>query len=892
MKKNKKFALFTRSWVKLLFLLLISTSSVFSFYTVNKYNKKNNVKQDIVKEQKKVADRQIKNEENISLIQDEIPITQNYKCLGLDRKVFYTTEKDCQEFKDFWTRELGEFPTDPNEIIQCLGVDGRYSTVSRITCEDVKKFWDTHPSTVYSNLNSSSPNNSDGENSSEQTFTIISSAGNGGIINPNGNTSINSQSNKTYYILADDGYMISNVVVDGTSEGEIDYYEFQNVNANHTITVSFEEIPISVVTINNISPASGYDTKSVNISITGSGFLSGTSVTLTKSGQSSISCTDVVVASNTTISNAKCDITTKELGEWNVIVTNSDTGSGISTNGFTVREYQLGDMSPSGGYIFYKNSNSSTDGWKYMEAAPVNQVVAKAWADNNDYDVVGTLKTIGSGSSNSFLISQLSEGTSGTAIEYAWNYSLNGFTDWFLPSVDELKEMHTVLHKHEPPIGNFTTNTAYWSSSQASATTAWRFNFDILGTGSTRAKSQYYLTRSARQFLVCPTYQVYYQGNENTGGSAPVDLTQYFPGSSVTLSNGGTLTKTDYSFQGWNTKADGSGTDYGVGTTLAMLANDVTLYAKWYRPNFTIAILPDTQSYVRWNDDAMTNQLDWLVANKNKLNLKFVSQVGDIVQNWDSSASEWSFVQTEMAKIKNAGIPFSLLPGNHDYSYMTRNSTMFNTYFPRSNYSNMTSFGGTYDENSDNQYHILTIDKDNDGTNDDKLLIISLEFGPREAVVNWAKNILTIGSSIPAIIITHAFLKPDGNLLEHGDNHAASNGYGLGSDVYDGDELWESLVKPHNNVRFVFCGHDGNSTDGSALRTSTHNGIGGDGSSVYQIMTNYQYYPVNEAGYLVLLNFTSSSVSMKTYSPWLSTYKTDIESQSPAGDWGWIPWIN
>ena len=41
--------------------------------------------------------------------------------------------------------------------------------------------------------------------------------------------------------------------------------------------------------------------------------------------------------------------------------------------------------------------------------------------------------------------------------------------EWFLPAIDELKEMHTVLHKADPPLGSF-GSVAYWSSTKGSDT--------------------------------------------------------------------------------------------------------------------------------------------------------------------------------------------------------------------------------------------------------------------------------------------------------------------------------------------------------------------------------------------------------------------------------------
>ncbi|WP_240644616.1 S-layer homology domain-containing protein [Paenibacillus paeoniae] len=75
---------------------------------------------------------------------------------------------------------------------------------------------------------------------------------------------------------------------------------------------------------------------------------------------------------------------------------------------------------------------------------------------------------------------------------------------------------------------------------------------------------------------------VTYDGNGNTGGSVPTDSKSYSQGETVNVySNTVTLLKTDYTFAGWNTQADGSGTDYASGASFSMGSSDVILYAKW-----------------------------------------------------------------------------------------------------------------------------------------------------------------------------------------------------------------------------------------------------------------------------------------------------------------------
>lgn len=72
-----------------------------------------------------------------------------------------------------------------------------------------------------------------------------------------------------------------------------------------------------------------------------------------------------------------------------------------------------------------------------------------------------------------------------------------------------------------------------------------------------------------------------YNRNGATGGSVPVDATAYTPGASVTVQgNGGALILAGYTFAGWNTVANGSGTTYAPGDVFAIAAN-TTIYAIW-----------------------------------------------------------------------------------------------------------------------------------------------------------------------------------------------------------------------------------------------------------------------------------------------------------------------
>ena len=84
------------------------------------------------------------------------------------------------------------------------------------------------------------------------------------------------------------------------------------------------------------------------------------------------------------------------------------------------------------------------------------------------------------------------------------------------------------------------------------------------------------------------TYTVTYNGNGNTGGTAPVDgSSPYASGATVTVLGAGSLVKTGYTFNGWNTAAGGTGTSYAAGATFTISA-DTTLYAQWTPTTYTV----------------------------------------------------------------------------------------------------------------------------------------------------------------------------------------------------------------------------------------------------------------------------------------------------------------
>ena len=103
-------------------------------------------------------------------------------------------------------------------------------------------------------------------------------------------------------------------------------------------------------------------------------------------------------------------------------------------------------------------------------------------------------------------------------------------------------------------------------------------------------------------------FNVTYNGNGSTGGTVPTDATNYSANASVTVQAQGTMVKTNYTFGGWNTANNGTGTNYVAGSGTFNITGATTLYAHWTQ---TINLAPGAQgtgslgATVSWNGTAV-----------------------------------------------------------------------------------------------------------------------------------------------------------------------------------------------------------------------------------------------------------------------------------------------
>lgn len=120
------------------------------------------------------------------------------------------------------------------------------------------------------------------------------------------------------------------------------------------------------------------------------------------------------------------------------------------------------------------------------------------WNNGTNMTTSATGIVLGTGASNTTKIINVQGGTSTTyAAGLAKAYNAGTYTDWYLPSRDELTKLYT----NRFAIGGFdlSISTIYWSSTESSSSGAWSRNF-ANGASTADAKLTTYRVRAVRAF--------------------------------------------------------------------------------------------------------------------------------------------------------------------------------------------------------------------------------------------------------------------------------------------------------------------------------------------------------------------------------------------------------
>ena len=288
--------------------------------------------------------------------------------------------------------------------------------------------------------------------------------------------------------------------------------------------------------------------------------------------------------------------------------------------------------------------------------------------------------------------------------------------------------------------------------------------------------------------------------------------------------------------------------------------------------DYSLAVVGDTQHLIyrdaHHNEDWTSPIYDWLVANKESKNIKFVMGVGDITNRdgkddvndgVNKTDVEWDIAVAQLNKLYDGGIPYSLVVGNHDSVAQLDKFFADNPNFSNADidYYNYGSLGNYY----------ITFDVD-----DTKYMVFGLEYGPNDDILAWAGDVIANSPEYRVIITTHAYMCANGTTLESHESTSVprpTNPNATEENRNNGDDIWHELASRYENIMFVFSGHI------SASDIVYRKDYGDNGNTVYQMLMDFQTMDTKysrKTGMVAMLYFTNDGNIVNV--EYVSTYRS------------------
>ena len=276
--------------------------------------------------------------------------------------------------------------------------------------------------------------------------------------------------------------------------------------------------------------------------------------------------------------------------------------------------------------------------------------------------------------------------------------------------------------------------------------------------------------------------------------------------------------------------------------------------------DLAISHITDTQ-YLTETYPAVYAQLaSWIADSADDRKIAFATHTGDLVQNWvdpnqDDTRARREFERASAVQgiLDDAGVPNSVLPGNHDNKRGVSND-LFNQYFPPSRYDGASTYGGSIAPD-DNSANFSTFEQGGA-----RFLMLSLPYAYGDEQIAWASTVVTDHPEYNVVISTHEHVTPKTDLE---DAHRSANSRW----VSNGQRLWDEVIAPNRNVIVVLSGHFH-----GIGQIVTENAGGIEGHDVVELLADYQEFRTHTGeratGFqrLLQIDLASQSVAVDTFS--------------------------
>ena len=297
--------------------------------------------------------------------------------------------------------------------------------------------------------------------------------------------------------------------------------------------------------------------------------------------------------------------------------------------------------------------------------------------------------------------------------------------------------------------------------------------------------------------------------------------------------------------------------------------------------DLAISHITDTQYLTESYPEVYAAITSWIAANAPGRKIAFATHTGDVIQNWvepeqtpERALREFERASRIQAILDEAGVPNSVLPGNHD-NLRGGDASLFNAYFGPSRYAGEEWYGGSLAP-GDNSASFSTFEQAGA-----RFLMLSLPYAFDDREIVWAQKVVAAHPDHNVILSTHEHVTPD--TLEGPASRSSSSRW-----VSRGQELWDRLIAPNRNVVLVLSGHFHGL---GQLRTEDAGGI--PGHTVTELVADYQEYRTHTGeratGFqrLLQIDLAAGTIAVDTFSLRLDTpYGYDYDYRQFVSDNG------
>lgn len=274
--------------------------------------------------------------------------------------------------------------------------------------------------------------------------------------------------------------------------------------------------------------------------------------------------------------------------------------------------------------------------------------------------------------------------------------------------------------------------------------------------------------------------------------------------------------------------------------------------------DFSFAWITDTQIYVQRYQNQIIQMNNWIVDNMDEWKIKYLMHTGDIIDDWDAMY-QWENADVAMKIFDDAGLPYGVLPGNHDVASGLDQRHNYYTYFNEDRFNVQPTYGESY-QNNFGHYDLVS-------ENGQDFIIVYMGWVMNKAEMDWMNKVLAEHSDRKAILCFHGY------------THIKESVDGLLD--YFGVMIRDNVVAKNPNVFAVLNGH----YSGSTYQTVRFddNKDGKLDRTVYQICTDYQSVEKGGLQYVKFLYFDldNDKVYVNSYSPKMDDFNY-FDTAAPA----------